>query len=71
MSQQQRKDMGVFPDGPKKERMKGKEVNPHAGSFASDTILSKLPGHQPLDSGGVSEKGFQNLRNSSIRKGSI
>jgi len=71
MSQLQKQNAGVWPDGPKQERVKGKDVSPKSGTFKTGAILSKLPSHQPLDSGGVSEKNFQDLRNSTIKKGSI
>lgn len=71
MSQMQREDMGTFPPGNSNNRVKGKESKPSASDFKSNKILSQLPGHEPLDSGGVKEPGFQDLRNSTIRKGSI
>ena len=71
MSQEQRKDMGVFPDGPKKDRLKGPVTKPSAGTFKSNKIASNLPSRQPLDSGGIKAPGFQDLRESKVRKGSI
>lgn len=71
MSQNQRENMGTFPVETKHQRIKGKEGKINAGDFKSGKILEKLPGHEPLDSGGIKESGFQDLRNSTIRKGSI
>ena len=71
MGQQQRENMGTFPAGNSHTRVKGKESTPSAGTFKSNKILSHLPGHEPLDSAGTKAPGFQDLRNSTIRKGSI
>lgn len=71
MSQQQREDNGVFPVEGTHKRIPGKVSTPNAGTFKSDKILDKLPGHEPLDSGGIKAPGFQDLRNSTIRRGSI
>lgn len=71
MGQQQRENMGTFPAGNSHNRVKGKESRPSATDFKSNKILSHLPGHEPLDSGGVKESGFQDLRNSTIRTGKI
>lgn len=71
MSQQQREDLGVFPVEGTHKRIPAKGSNPSAGTFKSGKILDKLPGHEPLDSGGVKAPGFQDLRESTIRRGSI
>lgn len=71
MSQIQRENMGTFPAGDSHKRMKGKEGKIEATSFKSNQILKHLPGHEPLGTGGIKETKFQDLRNSTIRKGSI
>ena len=71
MSQMQRENMGTFPVEGTHKRIPGKESKPIASDFKSNKILSHLPGHEPLDSGGVKEPGFQDIRNSTIRRGSI
>mgnify|MGYP007044002330 CR=1 FL=1 len=71
MSQQQRENMGTFPVEGTHKRISGKESKPSAGDFKSGAILPKLPGHEPIDDGGVKAPGFQDLRNSTIRRGSI
>lgn len=54
------------------ERIKGKVTAPIGGqNFKFDDILPKLPNRQPLDSGGVKDKDFKDLRHSVIRDNSI
>lgn len=71
MGQQQREDLGLFPVEGKHNRVKGKVSDPSATSFKSNKILSKMPGIEPISDGGIKSPGFQDLRNSTIRKGSI
>lgn len=71
MSIQHKKDIGTYQDGPKRERIKGKESSPTASTFKSDKILSELPSHGSISGGEARSGNFQDLRNSTIRKGSI
>ena len=71
MSIEHKKMIGTYQDGPKHERIKGKESNPTAGTFKSDKILSELPPHGSISGGEAKASNFQDLRNSTIKKGSI
>lgn len=71
MSQNQREDLGIFPVEGTHKRVSGKEMKTSAGDFKSGQILPKLPGHEPINDGGIKAPGFQDLRNSTIRRGSI
>ena len=54
------------------ERMKGKVSAPIGGQiFKFDNILPKLPNQQPLDTGGIKDSKFKDLRHSVIRDNSI
>jgi hypothetical protein len=71
MSIEHKKMVDTYPDGKKIERTCGKHLDPTAGSFKSGAILDKLPSHQPITGGEAKASNFQDLRSSTIKKGSI